>query len=682
LKQLIFLRIGNMKKLKIDFSKQAIQQFLFRHVEKVVLGVSVLLIGLFFLMGVKTPKFDTTTPAALMQTSSQAQAYINDASNWNKIADFEPRKPVVDAKQRIVSAKPLDAKSLQFFQLMGTAVRTLQKRTDPVFYAPGELVLQFFRAQLAGAKEDATGPQRSASGSRDSYASKLVLPADQEKEMFTSRIKGGEDQPVYVTEVVVGMALIDYEAQYKAYRDTFQYQRGYDENRDVPEYAFVEIQRRKEGSDEWVPIHARIEEIQEGLLSGYGRMLPEIVKTPLDWITMPILPFIGIDYRPFSALPEIDQKRPSDYAEQRRKKLEEEANKKKPPKDIFSQNESGKTGPDAAKEGEKTEPEEEPIERYRLIRFYDSDRKQTGEKYYYRVRLWILDPNNPDRFSKAVAAAAGGGEKGGLGKGGGGGGTIGADEGGGGGGGGDSRSGKSKEMTPLSLEDISPEVRERLRKPAAEVAGMPKWLEAKKELLRYALPLEWVECKAPVTIFEGTETFVAGPVVAPTPVTDGQRTWFEDDFMAQVVVNSFQNDLGANVPVQTKARPGTLLNFRAVAFYLHPMLRQIRQVYEQFDPRKRQKTGRYFESDAVVIDAMGGVRQPFSRKPDNFISPSEVMLLDRSGKLVLRNDLDDTMSYRHSLFLSPANLEALKEELNPPKEDDKKEGGDGGKGDS
>lgn len=668
-----------MKKLKIEISKQTINQFFFRHVEKVVLGVSVFLIGLFFVLGFSTPGFDTTTPSALLQTSTQAQAFINDASNWNKIADFEARKPVVDAKERIVSAKPLDAKSLQFFQLMGTAVRTLQKRTDPVFYPPGELTLKFFRAQLAGKKGETTGPQRTGAGSKDSYESKLVLPADQQMEMFTSRIQGGDDLPVHITDVVVGMALIDYEAQFKAYRDTFQYQRGYDEIRDIPEYAFVEIQRRTEGTD-WVPITGRIEEIQRNLMTDYSKAVPEIVKTPLQWITMPILPFLGIDYRPYSALPEVDQKRPSDYAEKRRKKLEEESKKDTPPEDIFAQSDPGKPDPDAADADKNKDAEEESVERYRLIRFYDTERKELGQKYYYRIRLWILDPNNPARFSKNLVASSGGGEKGGLGKGGGGGGTVGDSEGGGGGGG-DSRAGASKERTPLSLEDISPEVRKRLLQPPPDVVGRPKWLDEKKELLQLALPLEWVESKTPVTIFEGTETFVAGPVVAPNPVTDGRRTWFEDDFLAQVVVNSFQEDLGANVPVQAKARPGTVLNFRAVAFYLHPMLRQIRQVYEQFDTRKRQKTGRFFETDAVVIDAMGGVRQPFSRKPDNFVSPSEVLLLDRSGKLVLRNDLEDSMSYRHSLFLSPANLEAIQEELNPPKEDDdKKDDDDGGKG--
>ena len=72
-------------------------------------------------------------------------------------------------------------------------------------------------------------------------------------------------------------------------------------------------------------------------------------------------------------------------------------------------------------------------------------------------------------------------------------------------------------------------------------------------------------------------------------------------------------------------------------------------------------------------------RQTFSRRPDTFYAPGEILLLDRNGRLIVRNDIDDETAYRHANFVSNANLEAMGE-LDEPEEDDD-EDSKGGKND-
>lgn len=656
-----------MKKPKIDLSKQGLKDFFFRHTEKLFFGLAVALIGLFFWLGLKTPAYDATTPSAMLQTSQKAGERMNDPGNWSKIAEF--RKPITDAADRIANTEPLDSSKLAYTTIIGTGVSSLDKRTDPAFLKPGPIHTQYIRSQVALAQDVNNKSPTRATNLDKLPASILSFPSNQKSEMFVYRSKGSVGQPIATVDAVIGMALIDYEAQLKAYRDTFQYQRGYDVNRDVPEFAFIEVQRKTETSD-WVPISAQLYKDYEKI----NGSIKDLIKPEdsLPNVTMDIPPFLGLDYRELVTLPEIETTRAEDYAKEKAEEVKDESEPVNP-NDVFgSRDDSSKDDAESAKAGDDDKPaEEEKIVKYRLIRFFDLANKKPGEKYFYRVRLWFKDPNNPDNFTKknALANAGGPSRAGGPGSGGGGGLMDGGDEGGGDSSGSNDR--KVVPKAPLSLDDISPTVRQRLLQPVPEIAGLPEEIGGikTKTLLPLVYPGEWVESTKPVTATKGFETFVTGPVDAPTPNRVSAIEFYQTDPQATVVVNSFQNDLGVFVPAETKQYPGSVLNFRAVANVLHPLLWDVREIFESEDSRG-QKTGRMYESDAILVDAMGGQRQPFSRRPDTFFAPAEVMIMDRNGKLIVRNDLDDETSYRHAKFESVENQEAIAAASNKKPGDD------------
>ena len=65
-----------MKAKKFSFTKEGIQDFFFRHVEKLFFGVACGLILVFLWFGLKTPKFDATTPKDMLTNAEQADRKV------------------------------------------------------------------------------------------------------------------------------------------------------------------------------------------------------------------------------------------------------------------------------------------------------------------------------------------------------------------------------------------------------------------------------------------------------------------------------------------------------------------------------------------------------------------------------------------------------------------------------
>lgn len=654
-----------MKKPKIVLSKQGPSDLFFRHTEKLFLGLATGLIGLFFWLGLKTPAYNATTPTALLQTSQRAGERMEDADNWSKMADY--RKPITDACDRITNTAAFDAGMLDYQHIIGTGFRTLEKRTDPPFLKPGQLHTRYFQALVPLKKKTESDAPVRATPLDLLPESILSYPPNQKAETFCKRAKFKVGQKTRNVDVVVGMALIDYEAQLKAWRETFQYQRNYDANRDVPEYVFVEVQRRTASGD-WMPISSRLMETYESL-EGNNKDLIRREHT-IQNVTMDIPPFAGLDYREFVILPEMDSLRAQDYAP----KIEDDArdtHEPVDPVDVFGSDDelSGNepktptAGPNEnANDGEKTG-------RYRLIRFFDLMDKKPGKTYFYRVRLWFRDPNNPANFTTTNTATTtdpkrqGPGGDGNLFDGG-----DGPDDKGNGG---DSRAnGASK--APLFIEDVSPVVRQRLLQPVPDVAGLPDKINgvSTRHVLNTIVMGEWVESTVPVKATTSSETFVMGPVDAPTPNRVGSVEFYQNEAEARIVVRSFQNDLGVFVNAETKQLPGSVINFRAVAHVLHPLLWDVRNVFESGVSRN-QKTGRYYETDAILVDCMGGQRQPFARRPERFYGPAEIVIMDRNGRLAIHNDMDDETLFRHATFASAENQDLINQTSDQRSNDDR-----------
>src|SRR5260370_636586 len=78
-----------MKKSRFSLGEGGIQGFAVRHVEKAVLGVLVLLLGLFVYQGYKleglTDKDPVQAPDKLRDMVTQAKARIDDANSWDRI---------------------------------------------------------------------------------------------------------------------------------------------------------------------------------------------------------------------------------------------------------------------------------------------------------------------------------------------------------------------------------------------------------------------------------------------------------------------------------------------------------------------------------------------------------------------------------------------------------------------
>lgn len=671
-----------MSKKKINFSKEGIGEFFFRHVEKLFFGLACGLILLFVWFGVKTPKFDEITPKEMLTQSEQADRFINDDSHWNQLS--EHRVADTGAGDRIRNAATVDPDTYSFRHIFGTAVFTREPRRDPELVGVKNFTTKYLRAQVARKTKGGSG--LALAGIRSLPDSPLEVPGDQMMETFSYRTDDlPNDVSLLTVNAVVGMALVDHKQQLTNYRENFQFQRGYDSARDVPEYAFIEVQRKTndEGA-EWEPITAHIYEVTPKYLAEAAKELAaEDYLIPT--LAMPIPPILGIDYRQFSLPKEIPTRdlladtnpRGAGAGNRNRDDSKEEEDEDDP----WGKDDNTKSGDDAsdpAASADEDAADEEEIIPYRLVRFYDLEPKDVGKTYYYRLRVWLKDPNNPQAVNADIASTMEDSNKsGGVGLGGGGS----MADGGPPGGGGDDNKKMAQPKKPLSEYDLSRDVRLRLKDEEVEV---PEDIEDEmKELFKLARPTEWVEAQQPVTITSGFETFVAGPVDAPPVIRVDGGVFSATEPSVTIVANSFQDDLGVFVPAETETLRGSLLNFEAVTNLLDPISGTIKEVFAEIDSRNR-KRGRRFETDAVVLDIMGGHRQPFSRGRDIFFAPGECLIMDRNGNIHLHNNIEDTTAYRHSNFVSSANTlireEASGNRRNDDDDDDDDDMGGGGRG--
>ncbi|MFM7563661.1 MAG: hypothetical protein ACKO81_11565, partial [Planctomycetota bacterium] len=61
-----------MKFPKLDLSKEGLSRFWLHHAEKLVLGISAILLGVFGWLGFSTPRYSDKTPKQVVDLASQA----------------------------------------------------------------------------------------------------------------------------------------------------------------------------------------------------------------------------------------------------------------------------------------------------------------------------------------------------------------------------------------------------------------------------------------------------------------------------------------------------------------------------------------------------------------------------------------------------------------------------------
>ena len=661
-------------KNKFTFSKEGIKDFFFRHVEKLFFGLACALILFFMWFGFKTPAFKATTPEDMLSKTRQAETFINDSSHWNKLEAH--RIADKDAADRIKNAKPVNPETYVYRQLMGSAVATRAPRRDPAFVPVNDFNVKFFRSQVARVVAGESGGLALAGSMKGLPDSDLVMPADQRNESFMYRGDSLPDGARLLTrDVIVGMALINHELQLKNYTENFQYQKEYDADRDVPEYAFIEVQR-KTATTEWKSITAHVYENTAKLGAKPAKELAD-ERYISDNITRPIPAFLGKDYRDISLIDSIPMRDVFEETDERKKKQSRDQRDKKESKDnsgsdddVFGNNNKKKP------KAEVVEEDKEEVIPTRLVRFYDLENKEIGETYFYRLRVWLKDPNNPDAVNADIAAAGKSDGRGGVGIGGGTGGGGSMADGPGGGSGKNSK--KPKVKKPLSEYSLAGDVRARVfaadkEVPADIVISDEGLRDDQKELARgplfkLAVPTEWVEATQSVTVTSGFETFVGGPVASPPIVRTNGGSFALSEPEVTVVANSFQDDLEVFVPAQTKALRGSLLNFNAVTNLLDPLTWTIKEVYASKDEKKGTKKGRRFMTNAIILDIMGGERTGPGADP--FKTPGECLIMDRNNNIHFHNELDDATAYRHANFVSPGNTQTREAASGKKKKDD------------
>jgi len=115
-----------MKKSKAGSG--GIKRFFLYNIEKLILLVSLVLLGLFFYLGLSSEKFDKT-PDNLVRETNQATSFIEKTSSWDDIKEY--RQGDVEVVDRVKQAsKPVDAAN---FKIAGLSMvpKALQLRLDP-----------------------------------------------------------------------------------------------------------------------------------------------------------------------------------------------------------------------------------------------------------------------------------------------------------------------------------------------------------------------------------------------------------------------------------------------------------------------------------------------------------------------------------------------------------------------
>lgn len=140
-----------------DFSGPAMKQFFLLHTEKLVLGVAIALMGLFFWLGYSNKPFADKTPSDLVAMSEDADRYMKDDQAWSAMEAF--RVGDKDAPEIIKNSagavKPSKYVSAPF---TGSVAATLALRKDPEMVPIENLEAKTFRASLLVQNSNATDP--------------------------------------------------------------------------------------------------------------------------------------------------------------------------------------------------------------------------------------------------------------------------------------------------------------------------------------------------------------------------------------------------------------------------------------------------------------------------------------------------------------------------------------------
>lgn len=171
---------------------------------------------------------------------------------------------------------------------------------------------------------------------------------------------------------------------------------------------------------------------------------------------------------------------------------------------------------------------------------------------------------------------------------------------------------------------------------AEDVIARVKAAQAKKQFYRAT---EFSDPSPVVRVPDLPQQLMAGPVEPPqyAKLPDGSKVE-RKEAKAEVLTVTWDDMLGVFIPGLTKASRGSVLNFQAGANVLHPLQLTLKRLEDHF-----------FKTDAMVLDIRGGENLGTSKNP--LPTPGEILIVDHNGELVVRNEIDDAGLYRRHLFI-------------------------------
>jgi hypothetical protein len=691
-----------MKKPKINLSGEAVKSFFTYHVEKLILVVVLLMVGLFVMWGYQLEGYTAYTPDEMKVDTEKAREKMTLTTVWDAIK-AEPERDhtsTVDRMKKglgenndgrlptIPAAKVYPTKLAHNPPLFAPNA----KRADPEIFAALEVEVDAGFGPLAMPKSQAVNnpsdplagldalmraakqhelkqqeeamakaeaearrndrdernernerngglldggglqppPRMSEFGGRGSGS---LIPLTPEQEEALEGYRGtGSETPKGLNYVAV-TALAPWKKQWDEYEAVLKDSAGYDLGRDTPQYVWFVVERAEVAADgqlsPWREIsNTGTARTMEQYYAGTAPDLvdPRYTEPALSMAVPPIMlrdltdlavhsktPLISLEedslegdltpeFDPLSVPeaggPNAPTIQPGAFNNPRgRGSYGSEGGNNPYLRGNTGEGASrGNTGRAAYGEegrrglGEGALVEEEMVD-YKLVRFFDFS-VVPGKKYQYRVQLWVTDPNHPQDPALAPPPS-------------------------------------------LLQEDV-----------IARTVALDR-AQGQNPRVFYR-KTDWSEPSKTVSVPKSW-TVLAGKMEETKMVrirlSSDQEVAFEmpgEEPMARLMTILWHPTYAADIPGELDVYRGSVLNFTTDVNVLHPSSTTVVTL-----PQHK------FDTDGIVLDLRGGEPLPGGDRKDPLLAPTEILVIDSEGNMMVKNELDDKRAFRLNDYEKP-----------------------------
>ena len=346
-------------------SGSSLSRFFLYHIEKLILALAVVLLGLFFWLGFSTEPYNENSPDDVVQKARQTGDYIVSPTSWDNLAPMRAGdSDVVDRINR--NRNGIDANS---YALGPTSVpvRREAPRKDPPLPKPIKLVAKSVTTQVlleprGKSVQDvlldypiaiaAMDEENNRSGMDDMMMEEMMdmggdrrggrgRDRDRERERAKSvkadagtfldnsaryRMQGvrpdvaglsPDSVQSFMIDIVSVTGLVEHKNLWNLFQKTFVDSAAYFPERDRPVYEYVQIERREldaagkpvgDAGEGWTDVSQFITEKQRQLFPRGLETAPEVAPAGAydPFLTMVIPPITGFDYKHFAVHPDLE----------------------------------------------------------------------------------------------------------------------------------------------------------------------------------------------------------------------------------------------------------------------------------------------------------------------------------------------------------------------------------------